>query len=148
MSYEKHVYPSHLPDDLISRWSKAIAEHGLDLTFHPDFTNILTWPGGYLPCRVSVRPGSFVGSERYGDKPLYAGFEFYAISDAAEKAELLDDYEADLEDEGRPLSPGLFKRLRAAPAMFGFTHGGFSWTTRNVSIGMRHLGFRISEHVG
>ena len=127
MSYEKHVYPAVLPNDPIREWRNALREQGLEVVFHPLLTD-LTWEGGYLPCKMTVAPGAFATSSRYGDGPIRAGFELTTVVDAQEKEDMLDDYTEELQFGGKPLPPSLLVRLRAAPAMFAFTHGGFSWS--------------------
>jgi hypothetical protein len=133
MSYEKHVYPSIVPPNLAPLWVEALRNRGLEVAFHPEF-DPLRWDEGFLPCRLTVQSGAFPGAERFGSSALETGFEFSAITDADEKAELLNDYEEEMEAEGAPLPEDLLDRLKAAPAIFTLSHGGFGWTAAEFRV--------------
>ncbi len=88
MSITLSVFAAAVPEDLKARWERSLAGYGLRVEFLPEFDPD-QWQGGILPARLEVEPGAFRATERYGEGPLIAGFEFYIMEAEPEHLELL-----------------------------------------------------------
>ena len=133
MSYEKHVYAADLPADTQQVWIREMNRHGIEVEFHPSF-DMFGWSGGYLPCRLLVKPGACPQAARYGAQPFQAGFEFLAIRSRVEISEILGEFHQELLRSGLKLPRDLLGVLSDSQALFCFTHGGFRWTAADFRV--------------